>query len=437
MDVVLIGFGVLLACIMLRMPITFAMGIVGFCGLWHIRGWSPALASAGERFISSVQNYELAVLPLFVLMGNLVARAGLSGELYASAQTFLGHRRGGLAMATVVACGGFAAICGSSLATAATMSKVALPSMRRYGYKDTLATASIAAGGTLGIMIPPSTIMVIYGLMTETSINQLFAAGFLPGFLGVALYLAAIRWTVWGDPAAGPAAERVPWAERWRALRLVWGVLLLFILVIGGIYSGAFTANEAAGIGAGGALVLAIAKRVGFEALVEVFIDSARTSAILFFVLIGALIFSNFINVAGFPEALKQAVGETGLSPALVLLLILAIYVVLGCILESLSMILLTVPVFFPLVKALPLGIDPKWVLVWFGVVVVMVTEISLITPPVGLNVYVLAGVVPGLKTTTVFRGMMPFIAADVVRLLSIAYIPIIPLLLPRLFYGW
>jgi tripartite ATP-independent transporter DctM subunit len=437
-DIVLIGFGVLLACIFLRMPIAFAMGAVGFLGLWYIRGWVPAVSSAAERFISSVQNYELAVLPLFILMGNLVARAGFSQELYASAQTFLGHRRGGLAMATVVACGGFAAICGSSLATAATMSKVALPSMRQFGYKDTLATASIAAGGTLGIMIPPSTIMVIYGLMTETSINQLFAAGFLPGFIGILFYMGAIRWTVWRDRAAGPAAEKAPWPERLRALKAVWGVLFLFVLVIGGIYSGAFTANEAAGIGAGGALLLAFVKRVPFKDLLAVFVDSARTSAVLFFVLIGALIFSNFINVAGFPEALKGIVTGAGLSPHVVILLILGIYIILGCILESLSMILLTVPIFFPLVLTLApgLGIDPKWVLVWFGIVIVMVTEISLITPPVGLNVYVLSGVVPGLKTTTVFRGMMPFIGADVVRLLAITYIPIISLILPRLFYG-
>jgi tripartite ATP-independent transporter DctM subunit len=341
-------------------------------------------------------------------------------------------------MATVVASGGFAAICGSSLATAATMSKVALPSMRQFGYKDTLATASIAAGGTLGIMIPPSTIVVIYGLMTETSINQLFAAGFLPGFLGVLLYTGAIQWTVWRDPAAGPAAEKAPWAARLRALRSVWGVLLLFVLVIGGIYSGAFTANEAAGIGAGGALLLALVKRVPAKDLLAVFVDSARTSAILFFVLIGALIFSNFINVAGFPEALKALVTGAGLSPQIVILLILGVYVILGCILESLSMILLTVPIFFPLVQTLApgLGIEPKWVLVWFGIVIVMVTEISLITPPVGLNVYVLAGVVPGLKTTTVFRGMMPFIGADVVRLMIITYIPVVSLLLPRLFYG-
>jgi tripartite ATP-independent transporter DctM subunit len=434
METSLIGFAVLLGLILLRMPIAFAMGIVGFVGLWIIKDWNVALATGAERFVSSVQNYELSVLPMFILMGNLVARAGVSRELYDAAQTFLGHRKGGLAMATVVACGGFAAICGSSLATAATMSKVAMPSMRQYKYKDTLATASIAAGGTLGIMIPPSTIMVIYGIMTETSINQLFSAGFLPGLLGVVFYMLAVRYMVWRDPAAGPAAERVGWGERRRALSQVWGVVSLFLLVIVGIYGGLFTPTEAAGVGAGGALLLAFVKRVPLRALVDVFIDSARTSAVLFFILIGALIFSNFVNTAGMPAALRGLVAESGLSPWLVIVVILVIYIVLGCILESLSMILLTVPIFFPLVQSLApgLGIEPKWVLVWFGIIIVMVTEISLITPPVGLNVYVLASVLPGVKTTTIFRGMMPFIGADFLRLSAITFVPAVALLMPR-----
>jgi tripartite ATP-independent transporter DctM subunit len=283
-------------------------------------------------------------------------------------------------------------------------------------------------------MIPPSTIMVIYGLMTETSINHLFAAGFLPGFLGILLYSCAIQWIVWRDTAAGPAAERASWPERLRALRAVWGVLFLFVLVIGGIYLGAFTANEAAGVGAGGALLLALRKRLGFKALVDVFIDSARTSAILFFVLIGALIFSNFVNLAGFPEALQSAVTGTGLSPQFVVFMILVIYIILGCILESLSMILLTVPIFFPLIKNMApgLGIDPKWVLVWFGIVIVMVTEISLITPPVGLNVFVLRSVLPDIPTATVFRGVMPFVAADLVRLGLLVAFPAISLVLTQ-----
>jgi tripartite ATP-independent transporter DctM subunit len=318
------------------------------------------------------------------------------------------------------------------------MAKVALPSMRRFGYRDTLATASIAAGGTLGILIPPSVIMVIYGLMTEQSIRELFAAGFLPGFIGVVLYMLAVRWTVWRDPEAGPRAERVPWPQRIAALKDVWGVLALFTLVLGGIYLNAFTTTEAAGIGACGALLFAMQRRIGWRAIYEVLVDSARTSAVLFFILMGALIFSNFVNAAGLPEGLLRMIGGQGAPAWVIILIILAIYVILGCVLESLSMILLTVPIFFPIVKGLApeLGVDPRWVLIWFGIIIVVVTEISLITPPVGLNVYVLASVVPDLRTTTVFRGMLPFIAVDIVRLGLLTAVPLVPLWLPRLFYG-
>ena len=436
MEVALTGLGILLALILLRMPIAFAMAVVGFAGFWYLRGFTAAAATTSERFYSTVLNLELSVLPLFVLMGNLVARAGLAHELYAAAQTWLGHRRGGLAMATIVACGGFSAVCGSSLATAATMAKVALPPMRKFGYLDSLATASIAAGGTLGILIPPSVVMVLYGLMTETSINQLFAAGFLPGLVGILFYLAAVQWAVWRNPASGPRGPRATWAERLTALRGVWAVVLLFVLVLGGIYGGVFTPTEAAGVGAGGALALAIARRVPWLALAQVLLDSARTSATLFFILIGALIFSNFVNAAGLPEGLLRLIVGEGTPPYAVILIILMIYIVLGCVLESLSMILLTVPIFYPVVSGLNLGIDPRWVLVWFGIIIVVVTEISLITPPVGLNVFVLASVVPDVTTTTIFRGIFPFIVVDVIRLLVLTFVPWITLVLPRLLFG-
>jgi tripartite ATP-independent transporter DctM subunit len=441
MTAALIGFGILLLLILLRVPIAFAMGGVGFFGFWYVRDSLPAaISTTADRFALLIQteSYDLSVLPMFVLMGNLVARAGLSSELYGAAQSFLGHRRGGLAMATVVACGGFSAVCGSSLATAATMAKVALPSMRQFGYRDTLASASIAAGGTLGILIPPSVIMVIYGLMTEQSIRELFAAGFLPGVIGIVLYTLAVRWTVWRDPAAGPRAERVPWPRRLVALKGVWGVLALFALVLGGIYVKAFTTTEAAGIGACGALLFAALRRIGWKAIFAVLVESARTSAILFFILMGALIFSNFVNAAGLPEGLLQLIGGQGTPAHLVIVIILLIYVMLGCVLESLSMILLTVPIFFPIVKGLApeLGLDPRWVLIWFGIVIVVVTEISLITPPVGLNVYVLSSVVPDLRTTTIFRGMLPFVFVDIVRLAVLTVLPAISLWLPRLFYG-
>ena len=438
METALIGFAILLLLVFLRLPIAFAMGLVGFFGFWYMRDFGSAFAMTGIRFEEVTQNYELAVVPLFILMGNLVSKAGLSEELYAASHAFLGHRRGGLSMATVVACGGFSAICGSSLATAATMSKVAMPSMRKYGYADSLATASIAAGGTLGILIPPSVILVIYGLMTETSIRELFAAGFLPGLFGVLMYLLAVQFVVWRNPEAGPRADRQGWHQRWVALAQVGWTVALFVLVMGGIYTGAFTANEAAGIGAGGALLIALfRRRLNWRSLYEVLVDSARTSATLFIVLIGALIFSNFVNRAGLPDGLLGLVTGYELSPYMVIMVILLIYVVLGCVFESLSMLLLTIPIFFPVVQGLNLpGIESKYILVWFGIIAVVVTEISLITPPVGLNVFVLSGVLKDVKTTTVFRGVTPFWCADIVRLLVLVFVPTISLFMPKLLYG-
>ena len=441
MTAVFIGFGVLIFLILVvRMPIAFAMGIVGFFGFAILQGlgfdnisefrWTAPLTLAANRVIETAQEYSLSVVPLFILMGNFVTRAGLSHELYHAAYTFLGHRRGGLAMSTVVACGGFSAICGSSLATSATMAKVALPPMRKFGYADSLATASIAAGGTLGILIPPSVILVIYGLLTETSIRELFAAGFIPGVLGVALYVLAVRWVVRRNPDAGPAGEKSDWNERVNALKGIWGVLLLFTVVMGGIYLGIFTPTEAAGIGAGGAFLIALfRKQLTVFKSYEVLADTARTSTMLFAVIIGALIFSDFINRAGLPDWLLSVVQSMDVSPMMVILVILGIYILLGMVFESLSMLLLTVPVFYPLVSSL--GFD----LVWFGIVVVVVTEISLITPPVGMNVFVLSAVLPDVKAGTIFRGVTPFWCADILRLLIIVFFVQLTLFLPELLY--
>jgi tripartite ATP-independent transporter DctM subunit len=432
----LIAFAILLALVALRVPIAFAMGLVGFAGFALTVGWSPSLAMAVNVTYETGLAYSLSVVPLFILMGNFVRQAGLSDELYAASYAFLGHRRGGLAMATIVACGGFSAVCGSSLATAATMSKVAMPPMRRFGYADSLAAGSIAAGGTLGILIPPSVILVIYGIMTESDIGRLFIAGILPGVLGIVLYIAAVAITVRLNPAAGPPGERVEWPARWRALAGVWGVLVLFTLVIGGIYGGVFTPTEAGGIGAFGGFIFALLRgRLGWRGLVQILIESVRTTAMIFTILIGALIFSNYINVAGMPTALGELVTSYGLSPLLVVLLIMSIYVVLGCVLESLSMILLTVPVFYPLVQGLDFGplMDPDLVLIWFGIVIVVVTEISLITPPVGLNVFVLNGMLPDVRLVTIFKGVTPFWLVDIVRLALLVFIPAISLYLPGL----
>ena len=432
----LIAFAILLLLVALRVPIAFAMGLVGFAGFGLTVGWSPSMAMAVNVTYETGLAYSLSVVPLFILMGNFVRQAGLSDELYTASYAFLGHRRGGLAMATVVACGGFSAVCGSSLATAATMSKVAMPPMRRFGYADSLAAGSIAAGGTLGILIPPSVILVIYGIMTESDIGRLFIAGVVPGILGILLYLVAVKATVMLNPAAGPPGERLDWPARWRALAGVWGVLVLFIIVIGGIYGGVFTPTEAGGIGAfGGFLFALLRRRLAWRDLVQILTESVRTTAMIFTILIGALIFSNYINVAGMPSQLGTLVTSYDLSPLVVVLLIMMIYVALGCVLESLSMILLTVPVFYPLVQAMDFGtlVDPDMVLIWFGIVIVVVTEISLITPPVGLNVFVLNGMLPDVRLATIFKGVTPFWIVDIVRLALLVLIPTISLWLPSL----
>lgn len=423
----LIGFAAMLVLIFLRVPVAFSMALVGFIGVGLMRNWPSAYAMTGAVVRESGFQYLLSVLPLFILMGNFITQAKLSKELYAAAYAFLGHRKGGLAMSTVVACGGFGAVCGSSLATAATMSKVAYPEMRRLGYSRALASGSIAAGGTLGILIPPSIVMVVYAILTEQSIGKMFAAGILPGLLAVGFYLLAVRWTIWRDPNAGPPGERMSWKERLRALRDVWGVLVLFVIVMGGIYGGVFSSTEAAGIGACGAFLFALLRgRLTWQILSNVLVESARTTGMLFMVLIGALLFSSFINFTSMPSDLQDWVQQFDMSPIVVILLICAIYIVLGSVLESMSMVLLTVPIFYPLVQHL--GFD----LIWFGIIVVVVTEISFITPPVGMNVMVLKSLLPDVKMSTLYRGVLPFVVADVFRLAVLLAFPVISLLLPK-----
>ena len=427
----LIGFGVLLLLILLKMPIAIAMAIVGFVGFGLMRNWDAALAMVGQTAFDAGLSYTLSVVPLFILMGNLVVRAGMSHELYEACYTVLGRYRGGLAMASVTACGGFSAVCGSSLATAATMSKVAMPSMRRFGYADSLASGSIAAGGTLGILIPPSVLMVIYGLITESDIGQLFIAGIIPGILGIIFYAVAVAVVTRLRPELGPRGERYGLGQIVRAVSRVWGIAVLFVAIMGGIYSGVFTPTEAAGVGAFLAFLFALGRRsLTIPDLFEILLESARTTAMIFAVLIGALIFTNFINFAGLPYELADAVYDASLSPYLVLLLIILIYVVLGCVLESLSMILLTVPVFYPLMLDLDFGMSPEMVLIWFAVIVMVVTEISLITPPVGLNVFVLKAVLPDVKLQTIFRGVIPFWIADILRVVLLVAFPFLSLAL-------
>ena len=424
----LIGLVAMLALSFLRVPIAISMGLVGFIGLWIMRGLGPSMASTTTVVYETGFEYTLSVVPLFILMGNFVTRAGMSKELYRAAHAFVGHLRGGLAMSTVLACAGFGAICGSSIATAATFTKVAYPSMNSHGYSDELAAGSIAAGGTLGILIPPSTIMVLYGIMTETSIGKLFAAGFLPGTVAVVLLCTAVQYICWRDPKAGPPAERASWSERWAAMREVWAVVALFAFAMGGIYGGVFTATEGAGIGAFGAFAFALFRgALDWRGLLDVLVDSARTTAMLFVILVGALVFSNFVNFTSLPGDLRDLVAKHGLSPMMVMVAICAIYVLLGTAMEELSMILLTVPVFFPLVVGL--GFDP----VWFGIIIVVVVQIGLISPPVGMNMFVVKSMLPGISTPTIFRGVTPFVFATIALLAVLVAFPSISLVLPKL----
>ena len=422
----LLGFVAMFALMSLRVPIAFSMAVVGFAGLWWMRSWNAAVASTTTEILD-IAKYTLSVVPLFVLMGNFVTRAGMSRELYAAAYSFIGHKRGGLAMSTVMACAGFGAICGSSIATTATMARVSMPEMRRFGYRDSFAAGAIAAGGTLGILIPPSVIMVLYAIMTEQSIGALFAAGVVPGIMATLFYMAAAAIVTARNPALGPPGERSSWAERLAALKAIWGVVLLFAIVMGGMYGGWFTPTEAAGIGAMGGFLFALARgTLTWPVLVDILVSSARTTAMLFTILIGASVFASFANFTTMPNDLKDFVEQFQIHPIAVIVAICFVYVLLGTAMEELSMILLTVPIFFPLVTHL--GFDP----IWFGVLIVCVVEIGMISPPVGMNVFVLRSVLPDVPTSQIWKGVMPFLAADIVRLGVLIAFPIITLWLPK-----
>ena len=425
-----LGFLVVLVLIALGFPVGIAMAVVGAGGYAILNGWFGAAFVLGSAPFEAVFPYSLSVVPLFILMGIFAARAGLSRALYDAVYAFVGHRRGGLAMATVGACAGFGAICGSSLATVATMGKVAMPEMRRRGYDEGLASASVAAGGTLGVLIPPSIILVIYALMTGQSIGALFVAALIPGLLGTLLYMASIAVQVRLRPGLGPAGERLGWRARFAVLREVRGVALLFALVIGGIYLGWFSPTEAAAIGAFGAFLFALL-RGGLDrrVLSRCLLETAGTTGMIFLILIGAGLFNYFIETSGLPHALTAWLDGAALGRFGILLLIMLFYLGLGCLMDSLSMILLTTPFIFPVI--VDLGFDP----VWFGVLLVTVVELGLITPPVGLNLFVIQGVDRQLRLPVIVRGILPFIAADIVRLAILILFPPLALWLPSLLY--
>lgn len=420
-----ICLGAVLVLAFLRVPLGIALLAVSLGGITWLNGFDVARTLLPMTLTEAALSYELAVVPLFILMGNILSRTGISHDLFRAAYAFLGAVRGGLALATMVTCAGFSAVCGSSFATAATMAKVAYPSMQRYGYSDRLAAATIAAGGTLGILIPPSIILMIYGILTQQNIGELFIAGVVPGLLGLALYMLVIVVIAWWRPEHAPRGDRVTVRERWASLVGVWPFVTLFLLIIGGLYLGWFTATEAGGIGSGLALLIALTqRRLTWSRFAEVMRETAHTSVMLYVVLFGAMMFAQLISLSGLADAVLALVQSLGLSKLGVLLAILLVFLLLGCVMDSMAIILIFVPLFTPTLVAQ--GFD----LVWFGVIVVVLTEIGLITPPVGMNVFVLKANLPRVPVGTIFRGLLPFIGIDLVRLALLVAFPSISLAL-------
>ncbi|HNT38463.1 MAG TPA: TRAP transporter large permease [Rubrivivax sp.] len=424
--VALLGFALMFGLLVLRVPIGIAMGIAGVIGFGLLSGFTPALNLLANVPLSVLTDYNLSVIPMFILMGAFCSTAGMSRELFEAGLAWAGHRRGGMALASIVACAGFAAINGSSVATAATMSQVALPEMRKAGYDAGLSAGLIAAGGTLGIMIPPSVIFVLYGIMTETDITKLFFAGVVPGLLAVGLYAALVAFIARRRPAAFPAGRRHDWSERLATLKNLWPTLALFLLVLGGMYLGFVTVTEAAGLGATGALIIGVARRqLDLAGIRNALVDSLRVSSAIMLIVVGAYLFGYFLTVTQFTQNAVNLLVNLPIGAYGVLALVMLGYLVLGAVMDELAMILLTVPIVHPVM--LQLGFDP----VWFGVIIVMAVTFGMICPPVGMNVFVINSLARDISLTRIYKGTMPFIAVDVVRLLLLCAFPAISLWLP------
>ena len=433
-----IMFGILLALMVVRVPIGLSMFMVGAGGYVYLSGGETLalMSSLKNLAYARLSNYDLVVIPLFLLMGQFATHGGLSKALFHCVSAFIGHRKGGIAMAAIGACAGFGAICGSSLATAATMGQVALPELRRYGYSGSLATGALAAGGTLGIMIPPSVPLVIYAILTQESIGKLFVAAVLPGIIAMLGYMLVVQIIVRLNPKAGPAGEAVAWPERLRALLLVSPVLLVFVVVIVGIYGGWANPTEAAAIGAASCGVLAVVTGgMRTQGLIDSAVGTAQATAMIFLVLIGADMLNTALAVSQMPAELASWVKASGLSPLLVLGTILLIYIFLGCVMDSLAMILLTIPIFYPIVMGLDyfgMAADDKSV--WFGILALMVVEIGLVHPPVGMNVYIINRLAKDVPLSETFKGVIPFLLSDFARIALLVFFPTISLLLVHTF---
>jgi tripartite ATP-independent transporter DctM subunit len=420
------GFVALFVLMLLRVPVGMAMGLVGVTGFGCLVGSTPALKLVAQTSMRTVTDYTFGIIPMFLLMGAFVSNSGMSRELFRAANAFVGHLRGGLGIATIAACGGFAAISGSSVATAATFSTVAYPEMRRYGYPQSFATGTIAAGGTLGAMLPPSTVLAVYGLITEQDIGKLFIAGIVPGLIAISMYMLTIALIGLARPKFLPSGERSTWAERIESLRNVWATVVLFAFVVGGLYGGLFTPTEAGAMGAVGAFLIGVARRRLSRADIRrSLLQATRTAAAVFTVLIGALLFGYFLTVTQTPQKVTEFLTSLGLGRYGVLVLIMLMYLVLGCLMDALAMIILTIPIIFPVIKQL--GFDP----IWFGVIIVMTVELGLIHPPVGMNMFVIKSVIEDVKISTIFRGVLPFIVTDLARLVLLISFPILATYLP------
>ena len=427
-EIGVLGVGVLFALLFAGLPVGLSMALVGFGGFAWISSLDSALGILRIVPYSSFTSYSLTVIPLFILMGNFAFHSGLSAELYGAARSWFGRLRGGLAMSAVAASAGFAACSGSSVATAATMGKISLPEMKKFGYDDRLATGTLAAGGTMGVLIPPSVILIIYGVLTENSIGKLFLAGFIPGILEGVFYCVAIYLLCRFRPNYGPPGPRTAFVDKLKSMRGAWAVLVIFLLVIGGIYFGIFSPVEAAGIGAFGTFIIGIVRRkLTWSGFKESLQDSLKTSGMIFLIMLGANIFGYFLAVSGLPQALADTMLGWQVNRYVILLLVIVIYIVLGCVMDSMAMILITIPIFYPLV--MQLGFNA----IWFGIIVVRVCEIGLITPPVGMNLYVIKGIAKDVPMSKIFRGVGPFIVADVLHVAMLVAFPIVVMLIPNL----
>ena len=424
--VAILGFVSLFVLMLLRVPVGMAMGLVGVTGFSYLVNGDAALKIIGHTSMRTVTDYTFGVIPMFLLMGAFVSNSGMSRELFRAANAFLGHLKGGLGIATIAACAGFAAISGSSVATAATFSTVAYPEMRRFNYPQSFATGVIAAGGTLGAMLPPSTVLAVYGIITEQDIGKLFIAGILPGALAATMYIITVMLIGFARPGFLPSAPKAPWSERFAAVRDIWATLLLFCFVIGGLYGGLFTPTEAGGMGAGGAFLIGVLRgRLDRQDIRRSLLQATRTAAAVFTVLIGALLFGYFLTVTQTPQKVTAFLTGLGIGSYGILGLIMVMYLILGCLMDALAMVILTVPIIFPVIREL--GFDP----IWFGIIIVMTVELGLIHPPVGMIVFVIKSVIQDVTFATIFRGVLPFIVTDLLRLIILIAFPIIALWLP------